>query len=164
MEKIKEYLTVESRSESENANNPQDDTHDNLLLVQSHDETDSTRVVESPTFFRAAWTFLLKTAIMSIKKKSRKFQQSRKGKHEWILHDCEKTKVFCSTCIKTTHMKMSLPHHSREGWKDFYETFILNGFSNWKKALQIFVYQERSELHRALISMIASATLRSTVI
>ena len=59
-------------------------------------------------------------------------------------------------------MKMPLPRSSRE--KDSYEAFILNGFSNWKKALQIFGSHERSELHRASVSMIASATLESTVI
>ena len=58
MKKISEYFskkenqieTVALFSESQNANNFQDNTHESLLFVQSDDATDSTVVVESPSF------------------------------------------------------------------------------------------------------------------
>ena len=169
MKKISEYFskkenqieTVALFSESQNANNFQDNTHENLLFVQSDDATDSTAVVESPSFTEEPRPYCSRQSSFP-SKKGRKFKQSWNKKYKWVLYDCEKEKVFCSTCIKATQMKMPLPRSSRE--KDSYEAFILNGFSNWKKALQIFGSHERSELHRASVSMIASATLELTVI
>ena len=46
-------------------------------------------------------------------------------------------------------MQMRLPTTSQE--KDSYAAFVVNGFSNWKKALDRFSTHERSELHKAAV-------------
>ena len=46
-------------------------------------------------------------------------------------------------------MQMALPTSSRE--KDSYAAFVVNGFSNRKKALDRFSTHERSELHKAAV-------------
>ena len=52
-------------------------------------------------------------------------------------------------CTKAVAMQMALPTSSRE--KDSYAAFFVNGFSNWKKALDRFLTHERSELHKATV-------------
>ena len=51
-----------------------------------------------------------------------------------MLHDKEdKECVICAVCTKAVAMQMALPTSSRE--KDSYAAFVVNGFSNRKKAL-----------------------------
>ncbi len=86
----------------------------------------------------------------------RKFQSSWKENHSWIHHDKQKDLVFCHSCVEAVEMKMPLPTSSRE--KDSYQTFVVNGFSNWKKAIERFDSHERSEFHKSAVKMVASAT------
>jgi len=90
------------------------------------------------------------------KSTGRKFQSSWKENHSWIHHDKQKDLVFCHSCVEAVEMKMPLPTSSRE--KDSYQTFVVNGFSNWKKAIERFDSHERSEFHKSAVKMVASAT------
>lgn len=79
----------------------------------------------------------------------------------WIHHDNEKDVVFCNRCVEAVKMKMPLPKSSRE--KDSYQTFVVNGYSNWKKALQRFNSHERSEFHKSAVQMVTCATSEMSV-
>jgi len=91
----------------------------------------------------------------------RKFQEHWRTKYNWITYDAERDCVYCGTCKKAVEMKMPLPTQSRE--KDSYAAFVENGFSNWKKALDRFFSHERSEFHKAAVSMIVSSSGSSSV-
>ena len=42
--------------------------------------------------------------------------------------------------------------------KDSYAAFVVNGFSNWKKALDRFSTHERSELHKAAVLALSAVS------
>ena len=46
--------------------------------------------------------------------------------------------------------------------KDSYEAFFVNGFSNWKKALDRFSTHERSELHKAAVLALSAQFLKAS--
>lgn len=73
--------------------------------------------------------------------KGRTFQESWKTKYSWIVFEKEKNNVFCSSCRQCAHLNM-LKCSKRDN------TFISDGFSNWKHALDKFRTHERSECHR----------------
>ena len=76
----------------------------------------------------------------------RKLQVRWKARYNWIEYKQDKD---CTVCTKAVSMQMPLPTTSRE--KDSYAAFVVNGFSNWKKALDRFSTHERSELHKAAV-------------
>ena len=85
-----------------------------------------------------------------------KFQISWKAKYIWIEYNTDKHRVFCSACTNAVKLQMPLPTTSRE--KDSYAAFVINGFSNWKRALDRFSAHERSELHKAAVSGLCAAS------
>ena len=94
MKKISEYFTKKENqietvalfSESQNANNFQDNTHESLLFVQSDDATDSTAVVESPSFTKEPRAYCSRQSSFP-SKKGRKFKQNWNEKYKWVLYD-----------------------------------------------------------------------------
>jgi len=89
----------------------------------------------------------------------RTFQSHWIKQHGWVSYDEDKGRVHCSICVQAISMQMPLPNTSRD--KDAYEAFVVNGFSNWKKALERFASHEKSSFHRASVQMIATATSSS---
>ena len=92
----------------------------------------------------------------------RKSQVHWKSKYNWIEYrehnDAKEDKecVFCAVCTKAVAMQMALPTSSRE--KDSYTAFVVNGFSNWKKALDHFSTHERSKLHKAAVLALSAVS------
>ena len=77
-----------------------------------------------------------------------------KSKYNWIEYrehnDDKEDKecVFCAVCTKAVAMQMALPTSSRN--KNSYAAFVVNGFSNWKKALDRFSTHESQSCTKLL--------------
>jgi len=87
-------------------------------------------------------------------KKGRIYQASWKVKFPWIAYEATKNKVFCEVCTTAKNMGAPLPSttHDQESLK----AFVRDGFSSWAKALERFRFHEKSNLHRAAVSIVAA--------
>lgn len=88
------------------------------------------------------------------KGRGRSYQASWKVKFPWIAYDSKKNKVFCDVCTTAKNMGAPLPSatHDQEPLK----AFVQDGFSGWAKALERFKYHERSNVHRAAVSIVTN--------
>ena len=81
---------------------------------------------------------------------SRSIQASWYVKYPWISVCTSSYKVFChACCYARSHNLITFTKH-------YNLTFVEEGFSNWKKALQRFVGHEKSELHKEAIIKLAA--------
>ena len=95
------------------------------------------------------------------KEKGRKFQSSCSAKYKWLEYKSDKDKVFCNLCTSAISQGMPIP--TVESKVDSYKSFVENGFSALKKALQTFQRHEQSELHRASAAALHSSDANVTV-
>ena len=84
----------------------------------------------------------------------RTFQQSWKRKFEWLFYENEKQRTFCSICTTASDDGMPLPTSPTQ--ISSFKCFVEDGFGNWKKALEKFQSHEKSDFHRAAVSMVSS--------
>lgn len=74
-----------------------------------------------------------------------------------LVYEATKNKVFCEVCTTAKNMGAPLPSttHDQESLK----AFVRDGFSSWAKALERFRFHEKSNLHRATVSIVAAANV-----
>ena len=87
------------------------------------------------------------------------FQESRKQMFHWLFYENDKEKVFCSTCKTASDEGMPLPTSSTQ--ISSFKCFVEIGFNNWKKALEKFCSNEKSDFHRTAAFMLSSKKKRS---
>lgn len=71
----------------------------------------------------------------------RKFQPKWIENYPWIIYDSQLDKVYCSKCKTAVEKNIILPINACNDIKSK-ETFVVNGFSNWKKGLERFKSHE----------------------
>ena len=86
--------------------------------------------------------------------RGRVFQEQWQKKLGWLFYDEAKQRAFCSVCTNARDKGMPLPTSSRQ--ISTFKCFADDGFENWRKALERFHRREKSDLHRAAISMVRS--------
>ena len=133
---------------------------DGLTVVQNTSQDEPSSEMIKPADPNSSLRTDTKKGV-NVKPYGRQYQPKWAEKYNWLSFDTLKNCVYCSECKKAVQMSMPLPKSSRE--KDSYLTFVENGFSNWKKALDRFQSHENSEFHRAAISMVRSAAATYTV-
>ena len=94
---------------------------------------------------------------------NRNYQRSWKETYPWVVYDSTKEKVFCGICSKAVEMAVPLPFPSgRE--KRSLQTFVHEGYSNWKKAIERFKRHEKSDMHRAAAQGVAAVNAGVNVV
>lgn len=74
----------------------------------------------------------------------------------WLLYSDLKAKAFCSVCTEAYNvLKIKVPDDGAYDQKS-YNSFVKDGFSNWKHALDTFRSHERGSVHRKAVSSIVS--------
>lgn len=71
----------------------------------------------------------------------RTFQEKWIIKYPWIVYNSILDKVYCTECKNAVNNNIVLPINSTTD-QNSKDTFTINGFSNWKKALQRFSSHE----------------------
>ena len=82
-----------------------------------------------------------KATLSLFTKSDRKFLPSWYDKHEWLTLCTTKKKVFCVCCRYA--QRHGLLTFSKKGE----QAFTLNGFDNYKKAMEKFRAHEKSDMH-----------------
>ena len=93
-----------------------------------------------------------KTLVMYGQQKSysRSIQASWYRKHAWISVCTSSYKIFCQVCCRARNQRLiTFSKHCNL-------TFVEDGFSCWKKALQRFMEHEKSDMHREAVMKLAA--------
>ena len=83
------------------------------------------------------------------KSHSRTIQSSWYDAHPWISVCTSEYKVYCVTCRAANDQSLLNSARAKS-------TFIYDGFSNWKKALEKFRDHEHSNMHREAVEKLAA--------
>jgi len=71
--------------------------------------------------------------------------------YPWLIYDEQSDKAFCKTCQNANQKRLL------ESSTFVKRSFISDGFSNWKHAVERFNGHEKSDCHRTAVSTLASA-------
>jgi hypothetical protein len=146
--------------EAEQSNNGSEDIDVPIRSVGSHAELDAE--LESENDLNGTGTGSDTILIQKAKRKcgtGRTFQESWKQKFNWLLYENEKQRVFCGICKTARDNDMPLPTSSTQ--LSSIKCSVEDGFSNWKKALEKFQSHEKSDFHRAAVSLTSSKEKQS---
>ena len=91
----------------------------------------------------------------------RQFQAKWLKKFPWLTYDEEIQAAFCSTCKSAVEYQLPLPHdlHSLRSKT----SFVTDGFSSWRKALEVFQTHEKSKLHREAVNGLSNMKKNTVV-
>eukprot|EP00795_Rhopilema_esculentum_P017101 gene17101-8618_t len=87
--------------------------------------------------------------------RERKFQDNWTKTYTWLSYDSKRQRVFFQVCVSAINQGLPKPTTARH--LDSYQYFVVNGFGNWKKALETFRSHEKSDLHRASIAVFTAS-------
>lgn len=82
---------------------------------------------------------------------NRSFKPEWYKKWSWLHWNSESESVKCFVCMKAKKLNLKVISKTKVD-----ETFIISGFSNWKKASEKFSSHESSECHKASVASIMS--------
>jgi Domain of unknown function (DUF4371) len=81
---------------------------------------------------------------------TRPFKREWLTKYPWLIYDETNYKAFCSTCQNANQKRLL------DSSKSVKQSFISDGFNNWKHAIERFNGHEKSDCHRTAVSKLAS--------
>lgn len=87
----------------------------------------------------------------SLNKIRRKFQTNWLCKYTWLEYNSESDKALCSICKQAYSQNMLLFSTKKD-------SFLIKGFSNWKKGVEKFLAHEKSQCHKEAVMKTVSAT------